>query len=657
MNAINTIPRLAHALALARKGFKVFPLSPNSKAPPKDFAWKDVATTDTAQISDWWQREPFYNIGVACGNGLLVVDVDVKNGKPGLASLDLLEVAGLPQSFRVKTPSGGRHIYVNVEHDYRNRVDLPGFEGIDLKSTGGYVVGPGSEFDGRKYEIIGGEIEPAGGAFEDFLQRIAPRRRKATVASPLLELDLPEYVKRAEHYLREQAPEAIEGEGGDETTYRIAARLRDFGISEPTALELLLDHWNEQKARPPWMPDELSLKVENAFRYGTRAWGAATALAEFEPLDIDVGESPVTRQVAEAAIERARQAVKPERRRFRAVPFGDAVRAALEDAGDPLIDGIIDCGAIATIFGPSNSGKTFVALDLADAIASGFRWNGHEVCHGGVLYVAAEGGHGIFKRVAALAKRRHRPVETPLHIMPFPVNLFEPEADSPSVIAETKWLERESGLPARLIVVDTLARALAGGDENSGKDMGALIRNIDRIRDETGAAVLIIHHTGKDAARGARGHSSLVAAVDTELEVVREKDAAFATLRCTKQRDMEKFTDIRFALESVTVGETPRGRPVRSCVVRWLNGSELEAIPLSQGEQAMLDSLRGLCKPATGPEWDDAHRRNMSPSWQPGDSFPEGCSGQNLRKLRKSIREAGHVRELPGDLFEPVDIE
>jgi hypothetical protein len=121
-------------------------------------------------------------------------------------------------------------------------------------------------------------------------------------------------------------------------------------------------------------------------------------------------------------------------------------------------------------------------------------------------------------------------------------------------------------MPVRLAVIDTLARAMAGGNENASEVMGALVMNSDRVRHETGACVLYIHHCGKDAARGSRGHSSLKAACDTEIEVTRGAGGV-SVARVTRQRDLESEGSFAFRLEPVELGHNQRGKAVTSCVV------------------------------------------------------------------------------------------
>ncbi len=629
----------------------MFPLSPNSKVPPKDFAWKAEASADPARVAEWAQQYPGCNWGLATGDGVIVLDADTKDGKLGLASLEAMKQRlGLPQSFRVETPSGGRHVYLRSDTAHQNSVDkLTDFPGIDVRSTNGYVVAPGSSLDGKVYRAVGTptDIAELPADLDRVLLSVTRKRAAAKTDIPLVELDQELNVERARKYLTDRAPEAVEGAGGDETTFRVAAQCRDHGLSEGTVLELMLD-WNDVKAFPPWSPEDLADKVSNAFQYATGGWGKDTALAEFGILDIDVGEPP-------ARVAKLSKDQPSNRGKFYSISFADAVARALDEGAAPLIEGVLDQGTLAVIYGPSNSGKTFISADIAGAIAAGKDWNGNKVAQGAVLYIAAEGGGGIKKRLAALATKWRLPDALPLNLAPCSVDLFDAGAELSELVAECKKVAHDSGTDLRLVVVDTLARTMGAGDENSGKDMGAYVRNIDRLREATGSAVLIVHHTGKDHARGARGHSSLVAAVDTEMEVERRSDSTVGVLRNTKQRDLEKFGDISFVLESVTIGSDRNGKVVTSCVVRWLSEDEFGMVPLSGAEQRFLDSLKRLGRAATRQDWEDAHIRSLDAKWKPGHKLPTGCSEQNLRRLRRRLLDGGYVDEHDG-VYYPIDV-
>jgi hypothetical protein len=151
--------------------------------------------------------------------------------------------------------------------------------------------------------------------------------------------------------------------------------------------------------------------------------------------------------------------------------------------------------------------------------------------------------------------------------MPKPVDLLDSQADVNAVVQLIEYVAHHKNLPVRLVVIDTLSRAMAGGNENSPEDMTALISNCDRIRDTTGAHVCIIHHSGKDEARGARGHSSLRAATDTEIEIRRDPALTRSTARVAKQRDLEADQPFDFTLKPIALGTNRRGKDVTSCVV------------------------------------------------------------------------------------------
>lgn len=285
-------PKLAAALEAAAKGFRVFPVKANSKIPAlKD--WPDKATDDRRRIESWWNLDPDFNIGIATGHGLLVVDADTKDNRPGGDSLDMLDMIGLPASYRVATPSGGTHVYLKTDGPQRNRADtIVGYPGIDIRGDRGYVLGPGSTIDGRAYSVTT-HAETVTPAPEWFLEALgAPPEHTPHSGQPLTDLDQPQNVARATEWLAERAPQAIQGAGGDDTTYQVACRMREFALSQQAALDLMLEHWNETKASPPWQPDDLEAKIGNAYAYATGGWGSATAAGEFGALDIDVGEAP-----------------------------------------------------------------------------------------------------------------------------------------------------------------------------------------------------------------------------------------------------------------------------------------------------------------------------------------------------------------------------
>jgi hypothetical protein len=237
------------------------------------------------------------------------------------------------------------------------------------------------------------------------------------------------------------------------------------------------------------------------------------------------------------------------------------------DAND-FVEGLLTSTAMSVVYGPSNCGKTFFVIDLAAHVAWGRDWRGRAVDRGAVVYLSLEGSQGIRNRLSAF--RQHHGLageQLPFVVMPKPVNLLDDAANVHAVIQLVRHVAQVTGLPVRLVVIDTLSRAMAGGNENSAEDMTAIVENCDRIRHATGAHVCIVHHSGKDEAKGARGHSSLRAATDTEIEIRRDPELTISRVRVAKQRDLEPLEPFAFSLQKVAVGINTRGKDVTSCVV------------------------------------------------------------------------------------------
>ena len=228
-----------------------------------------------------------------------------------------------------------------------------------------------------------------------------------------------------------------------------------------------------------------------------------------------------------------------------------------------LVKGWLGAQQMSVVYAPSNVGKSFFCLDIAYCVAANIPWQGCKVRGGPVLYLATEGGNAFRNRVYAL-QNEYAADNVPLAVRPSPVNLLNPEADLPKLGALCKEIEDQYGKLA-LIVVDTLSRAIAGGNENGPEDMTAFIANVDALRDHTGAHIMIVHHTGKDTAQGARGHSSLRAATDTEIEI--ENDEGIRTATATKQRDLEPKEPITFQLKVHEVGNDDDGDAVTTCTI------------------------------------------------------------------------------------------
>ncbi|MFT4063361.1 helicase RepA family protein [Paraburkholderia sp.] len=232
---------------------------------------------------------------------------------------------------------------------------------------------------------------------------------------------------------------------------------------------------------------------------------------------------------------------------------------------DELVQGLLTVGGGSVLYGDSNSGKTFLVIDLAAAVARGVEWMGKRTEPGMVVYLAAESPASVRSRLQAY--QLHHDVRVPnFAIVQNPVNLFESDADASSIIATVQRLEAQRGRKVRLIVGDTLARISAGANENAGQDMSRVIERFDRIRTECKAHFLLIHHSGKNAAAGSRGWSGVRAAVDAEIEITDSPTSRCAEI--TKVRDLgTKGERIGFRLDVIELGMTKWGSPATTCVV------------------------------------------------------------------------------------------
>lgn len=246
------------------------------------------------------------------------------------------------------------------------------------------------------------------------------------------------------------------------------------------------------------------------------------------------------------------------------VIFADELPQTYESP-DELVQGVLTADGGSMWYGASNTGKTFLVIDLAASVARGLPWMGRQTEQGLVVYIAAESPMSVQSRLQAY--QQHNKCKVPdFAIVQSPLNLFSGENDTNALIRVVAQVEQERSQKARLIVGDTLARLSAGANENSGQDMGRVVARIDRIRDECKAHFLMIHHSGKNEAFGARGWSGIRAAVDTEVEITEGASGRCAEI--TKQRDLaSKGERIGFQLEQVRLGQTKWGADAITCVV------------------------------------------------------------------------------------------
>lgn len=243
--------------------------------------------------------------------------------------------------------------------------------------------------------------------------------------------------------------------------------------------------------------------------------------------------------------------------------------------------------AITVIYGQSNVGKSFVAADIAGHVALRHNWG--ELKYKpkekiGVLYICAEAGPGFGKRGKALRTRlqleKSSEQDFPFFTIDASPNFAKDKNDVERIVQTIKNIEQEHKITIELVVVDTLATTFEGGNENSSEDMGMYISNMKYIQRYADTGVLIVHHSGKDQAAGARGHSSLRAATDTEIEITAEKagERYNRTIIVKKQREGENDIIIPFALNIINIGIDDDGDPITTCYVVLKCENDFDAI-------------------------------------------------------------------------------
>ena len=288
--------------------------------------------------------------------------------------------------------------------------------------------------------------------------------------------------------------------------------------------------------------------------------------------------------VLELLLQSASEPPKPEPR-YKLL--GSADLAALP----PLawrVRGVLPAVGLAGLYGPSASGKSFLGFDMAAAIAEGRRWFDCRVEPAPVVYVALEGEAGFKLRAQAWEAHTGRTLPAGLSMVMQPFKLTDPQ----------DVRELAAVVPAGAVVfLDTLNRAAPTADENSSRDMGEILEAAKRLQSLTGGLVTLIHHTGKDAAKGLRGHSSLFAAMDAAVEVWRDGDRR--EWRCAKSKDGADGDAHPFKLQIETLGMDEHSEPVTSCVVVPDHAArDVRAVRVPQGgnQKLVYDGIRGLFK-------------------------------------------------------------
>jgi archaellum biogenesis ATPase FlaH len=332
------------------------------------------------------------------------------------------------------------------------------------------------------------------------------------------------------------------------------------------------------------------------------------------------------------------------------------VQAASFSAGTPpgwIIRNVLPAAELGVLYGESGSGKSFYALDMICSIARGVAWRGHKTTQGLKCgYIAAEGAHGFRNRLNAYAL--HFGVK--LNQMPLAIMASAPNFMEKKDIIELTHAMRSYGR-LDVLVVDTLAQVTAGANENSGEDMGRVIAHCKTLHAVTGAMILLVHHCGKDASRGARGWSGIKGALDVEIEVVRSDADRVATI--SKMKDGQgEGVQYGFKLLEIPLGMDDEGEVYSSCVIEEAGVSSARKKGLTNKDELMvhtiiLDQLglggEGVTEEEIVTEFKERVELKLTSS--------RDLRGQHCRRALKSLVEKGFVVMVNGLYTTPTEGE
>jgi len=516
------------------------------------------ASDDIEKVKELWDGRKGLNVGIATGlpSGVFVVDIDGPEGEAAIASL-----GPLPETLTARTGKGRHLFFKHPGTPIKTRRGVIGNK-VDVRGDGGYVVGPGSHhISGNVYSWVDQMVEIA--EAPQVLLDAVMKEAQPTVKK----LDLIEYsptVKRLNGWSQEDAAELlsyINPDIGYDEWVQIGMAIQSEGL--PFSL---WDEWSSRGSK--YNAHEMAGKWKSFTAGKGRSFGTVVKMAQDAGWRRKVEFKPIQARAEPQATEAANDTGEIiTELKDGLIPYTWAYDITPRIDANDFVEGLLGQGQFSVVYGESNCGKTFYMTDIAFHVAMGKKWRDRRVDQGGVVYVALEGSYGLSNRIAAFMQEyKEESRGMPFAVITTQINFLDPDRNLGNFIETVKHIAAEVG-NVRLVVVDTLARAISGGDENSGQDMGLLVHHADQIRAATGAHVCFVHHSGKNKALGARGHSSLRAAVDTELEVSRDEGADFSTVKVVKQRDMEIGEDMYFGLKQVTVGVNRYNEEVKSCVV------------------------------------------------------------------------------------------
>jgi AAA domain len=345
---------------------------------------------------------------------------------------------------------------------------------------------------------------------------------------------------------------------------------------------------------------------DGSFRY----WGDPDDEPPWHELEATVPDTHIFQQQS-----------RKHRNRFKPLTLGEIAELPPPEW---LIAGLVPEDGLVVLYGEPNVGKSFVALDWALSVAEGVPWLGHDVQQGEVVYIYAEGARGLRRRAAAWLKAHDRTAAPRFRAVPLAVTIPDPGERSEFVKAV-----RSVSKHPKLIIIDTLARNFGAGNESLAQDMNGFVRGCDELREEfPGATVLVVHHSGKDPNKGARGSLALQGATDAVFALT--KSGGGLSLANEKQKDGEEAPPISLRLVQVSLSSE-----ATSCVVQSAKASP-NKVREPQGDPRPIETDEGLLKALAGFGPDGARLAQ----WREA----AGRANDTFYKSRNRHIEAGKVR-------------
>lgn len=500
---------LEAALKYASFGWYVFPCI--GKDPLPTTHGFHSATRDQKLINFWWGNHPERNIGIATGtdySGLVVIDIDDKNGKCGSASLRdwEREHGDLPDTVTAISGSGGTHYYFYTDKPFRSKTDI--MEGVDIRANGGYIIAPPSIHPGtgRPYMWEGQTDDDNAFMCANVVDSMLPLLNlPGRSQSPVSTSDsIPD---------KFELPDQIDKGARVDTLFRYTCSLMQK-IDDRAEIEAIVRQTNDERCNPPLSDDELRKEVFPALkRYATQAEKNASS-------GIIIGGNAPMEQTENPVPE------LPD-----LISLADVWDHPPELAPE-LIDGVLRVGHKMIISGPSKAGKSFLMIELAFALAEGMNWLGNHCTQSKVLYCNMEIDGASFIRRVQKVYAAHG-MNHGIHPKNIEIWNLRGKA-APITVLAPKIIDAIKGKGYKAVIIDPLYKVMAG-DENSNGDTAEMLKGFDRIAEETGASVIYSHHFAK----GNGGDRSVIDRGSGAGVFARDPDAIITMT----QIDYEDFSD------------------------------------------------------------------------------------------------------------------